>query len=75
MSPKGGGHLYTGRTRHTHTDDSPLIFTAQEYTEFVEAFYGIEQDRANNLTNIRVPIWSDPPIWKFEISWALIVSR
>jgi hypothetical protein len=58
-----------------HTDGCLLNFTAQDHTGFVEAFYRIEEDRANNLINIRVPIWSDPPIWKFEISWALIVSR
>src|SRR5262249_34856146 len=32
-----------------HTSGGPLIFTAQDHTEFVEAFYRIAQDRANNI--------------------------
>jgi enoyl-CoA hydratase/carnithine racemase len=32
-----------------HTNGGPLIFTAQDHTEFVEAFYRIAQDRANNI--------------------------
>ena len=32
-----------------HTGDGPLIFRAQEHTEFVEAFYRISQDRENKI--------------------------
>lgn len=32
-----------------HTKDGPLNFTAQDHTDFVEAFYRIAQDRANKI--------------------------
>src|SRR5580698_3372514 len=32
-----------------HTKGGPLTFTAQDYTDFVEAFYRISQDRANKV--------------------------
>jgi enoyl-CoA hydratase/carnithine racemase len=32
-----------------HTDGGPLTFTAQDHTEFVDAFYRIAQDRANQI--------------------------
>jgi enoyl-CoA hydratase/carnithine racemase len=32
-----------------HTDDGPFTFTAQDHTEFVDAFYRIAQDRANKI--------------------------
>src|SRR4029077_13720330 len=32
-----------------HTDGAPLTFTAQDHTEFVDAFYRIAQDRANKI--------------------------
>jgi enoyl-CoA hydratase/carnithine racemase len=32
-----------------HTNGGPLIFTAQNHTEFVDAFYRISQDRANKI--------------------------
>ena len=32
-----------------HTDGAPLTFTAQDHTEFVDAFYRISQDRANKI--------------------------
>jgi enoyl-CoA hydratase/carnithine racemase len=32
-----------------HTNGGPLIFTAQDRTEFVDAFYRIAQDRANKI--------------------------
>ena len=32
-----------------HTNGGPLTFTAQDHTEFVEAFYRIAQDRANKI--------------------------
>jgi enoyl-CoA hydratase/carnithine racemase len=32
-----------------HTDGGPLIFTAQDHTDFVEGFYRIAQDRANKI--------------------------
>src|SRR6266853_2141635 len=32
-----------------HTDGGPFIFTAQDHTEFVDAFYRIGQDRANKI--------------------------
>src|SRR6266851_4697798 len=32
-----------------HTKGGPLIFTAQDHTEFVDAFYRIAQDRANKI--------------------------
>jgi enoyl-CoA hydratase/carnithine racemase len=32
-----------------HTDGKPLVFTAQDHTEFVDAFYRISQDRANKI--------------------------
>jgi enoyl-CoA hydratase/carnithine racemase len=32
-----------------HTNGGPLNFTAQDHTEFVDAFYRISQDRANKI--------------------------
>jgi enoyl-CoA hydratase/carnithine racemase len=32
-----------------HTNGGPLTFTAQDHTEFVDAFYRIAQDRANKI--------------------------
>ncbi len=32
-----------------HTNGGPLIFTAQDHTEVVDAFYRIAQDRANKI--------------------------
>jgi enoyl-CoA hydratase/carnithine racemase len=32
-----------------HTNGGPLIFTAQDHTEFVDAFYRIAQDRSNKI--------------------------
>jgi enoyl-CoA hydratase/carnithine racemase len=32
-----------------HSNGGPLIFTAQDHTEFVDAFYRIAQDRANKI--------------------------
>jgi enoyl-CoA hydratase/carnithine racemase len=32
-----------------HTNGGPITFTAQDHTEFVEAFYRIAQDRANKI--------------------------
>jgi enoyl-CoA hydratase/carnithine racemase len=32
-----------------HTNGTPLIFTAQDHTDFVEAFYRISQDRGNKI--------------------------
>jgi hypothetical protein len=32
-----------------HTKGGPLNFTAQDHTEFVDAFYRIAQDRANKI--------------------------
>ena len=32
-----------------HTNGGPLTFTAQDHTEFVDAFYRISQDRANKI--------------------------
>lgn len=32
-----------------HSGDGPLIFRAQDHTEFVEAFYRISQDRENKM--------------------------
>lgn len=32
-----------------HNDDGPIIFTAQDHTDFVDAFYRIAQDRANKI--------------------------
>jgi enoyl-CoA hydratase/carnithine racemase len=32
-----------------HSNGGPLTFTAQDHTEFVEAFYRIAQDRANKI--------------------------
>src|ERR1700722_13007030 len=32
-----------------HTKGGPLTFTAQDHTDFVEAFYRISQDRANKI--------------------------
>ena len=34
-----------------HSKDEPLIFTARDYTEFVDAFYRISQDRANTKSS------------------------
>src|SRR5580700_6321804 len=32
-----------------HTNNGPLTFTAQDHTDFVEAFYRISQDRDNKI--------------------------
>src|SRR5437879_11996704 len=32
-----------------HTNGGPLIFTAPDHTDFVDAFYRISQDRANKI--------------------------
>src|SRR5438876_9749812 len=32
-----------------HSNDGPFTFTAQDHTEFVDAFYRIAQDRANTI--------------------------
>src|SRR6266478_5884896 len=32
-----------------HNNEEPFIFTAQDHTEFVDAFYRIAQDRANKI--------------------------
>jgi hypothetical protein len=32
-----------------HSNDRPFTFTAQDHTEFVDAFYRIAQDRANKI--------------------------
>lgn len=32
-----------------HHQGGPLVFTAQDHTDFVEAFYRIAQDRANQV--------------------------
>lgn len=32
-----------------HTQGGPLTFTAQDHTDFVDAFYRISQDRANTI--------------------------
>jgi hypothetical protein len=32
-----------------HNNGQPFIFTAQDHTEFVDAFYRIAQDRANKI--------------------------
>lgn len=32
-----------------HSNGGPLVFTAQDHTDFVEAFYRIAQDRANKV--------------------------
>ncbi len=32
-----------------HSNGGPFTFTAQDHTEFVEAFYRIAQDRANKI--------------------------
>ena len=42
-----------------HTNGGPLTFTAQDHTDFVDAFYRISQDRTNKiviLTGTRWPI-------------------
>jgi enoyl-CoA hydratase/carnithine racemase len=36
-------------TAQFHSNGKPLTFTAQDHTEFVEAFYRIAQDRANKI--------------------------
>jgi hypothetical protein len=32
-----------------HSNDGPFTFTAQDHTEFVDAFYRIEQDERTRL--------------------------
>jgi enoyl-CoA hydratase/carnithine racemase len=32
-----------------HSNEGPFTFTAQDHTEFVDAFYRIAQDRANKI--------------------------
>lgn len=60
-----------------HSDPGPLVFTAQDHTDFVEAFYRIGQDRANKvviltgaagdfIAGIDFPSFgnvSDPEVW------------
>src|SRR5438270_11223057 len=60
-----------------HSNDGPFIFTAQDHTEFVDAFYRIAQDRANKIViltgaggdfipDIDFPSFgnvSDPGVW------------
>jgi enoyl-CoA hydratase/carnithine racemase len=36
-------------TAKFHTNEEPFTFTAQDHTEFVDAFYRIAQDRANKI--------------------------
>jgi enoyl-CoA hydratase/carnithine racemase len=36
-------------TAKFHTNEGPFTFTAQDHTEFVDAFYRIAQDRANKI--------------------------
>jgi enoyl-CoA hydratase/carnithine racemase len=36
-------------TAQFHTNSGPLIFTAKDHTDFVDAFYRIAQDRANKI--------------------------
>src|SRR5713101_1615060 len=35
-----------------HTKGGPLTFTAQDHTEFVDAFYRIAQDRENKIVTL-----------------------
>jgi hypothetical protein len=39
-----------------HTNGGPLTFTAQDHTEFVDAFYRISQDRENKIVIARQSI-------------------
>jgi enoyl-CoA hydratase/carnithine racemase len=32
-----------------HSNDGPLVFTAQDHTDFVDAFYRVAQDRSNKI--------------------------
>lgn len=36
-----------------HSNGGPFTFTAQDHTEFVDAFYRIAQDRANKIVSDR----------------------
>jgi enoyl-CoA hydratase/carnithine racemase len=36
-------------TAQFHTNGGPLLFTAKDHTEFVDAFYRISQDRSNKI--------------------------
>ena len=64
-------------TVQLHTNGGPCLMTAQTHTEFVEAFYRISQDRANQvviltgaggefITDVDWSSWSnpaDPGVW------------
>ena len=45
LTRDSGGVLVAG----FHSNDGPFTFTAQDHTEFVDAFYRIAQDRANKI--------------------------
>lgn len=64
-------------TVQLHTNEGPCLMTAQTHTEFVEAFYRISQDRANQIviltgaggdfiTDVDWSSWAnpgDPGVW------------
>ena len=43
-----------------HTNGGPLTFTAQDHTDFVDAFYRISQDRENKV-RFRMLVLFDHP--------------
>src|SRR6266568_5246466 len=59
-----------------HSNDGPFTFTAQDHTEFVDAFYRIAQDRANKTggnrvtTGRQVPycLFTDPELARIGLS-------
>src|SRR2546427_5272116 len=51
-----------------HSNDGPFTFTAQDHTEFVDAFYRIAQDRENKIVILTgtggefIPGINSPPV-------------
>ncbi len=45
-----------------HTDGGQFTFTAQDHTEFVDAFYRIAQDRANKIVILTEQAGSSFPV-------------
>ena len=51
-----------------HTDGAPLTFTAQDHTEFVDAFYRISQDRANKIVILQEQAGTSFPVSILRLS-------
>ena len=54
-----------------HTNGGPFTFTAQDHTEFVDAFYRIAQDRGNKIVILTEQAASSFPVSIFRLSATL----